>query len=112
EGALRLCPQQGPEDRDLLLARTPDLRGVCRYLPARGPGRPELRRLGLRLREIRLVLLRPDRPGAHGAAVRRAAAGIRRGAEDSGRGTRGTGGKAAPVGRGERAAQGDRREAE
>ena len=42
----------------LHLARAADLRGLRRQLPARGAGRPAVRRLGLRFPEVRLVLLR------------------------------------------------------
>ena len=55
EGAGRLRPQQGPEARHLFLARPQDLRRLSRQLPARGAGRQDVRRVGNRLPEVRLV---------------------------------------------------------
>ena len=55
EGAGRLRPQQGAEDRHLLFARAEDLRGLRGKLPTRGAGREDLGGLGHRLFEVRLV---------------------------------------------------------
>ena len=46
---------QGPEARHLFLARPQDLRRLRRQLRPRGAGRQDLRRLGHRLPEVRLV---------------------------------------------------------
>ena len=55
ESPRRLHPRQGSQARHLLLPRTPHLRRIPRQLPARRAGRQNLRRLGHRLSEIRLV---------------------------------------------------------
>ena len=55
EGAGRLRPRQRAEDRHLLLARSQDLRRLRRQLRPRRAGRQDLRRLGHRLPEVRLV---------------------------------------------------------
>ena len=46
----------------LFVARPADLRRLRRQLSARGAGRPDLRRVGLRLPQVRLVLLRRRSP--------------------------------------------------
>ena len=57
-GPDRLYPRQRAQGGHLHLARPVDLRRFRRGLPARGPGRPAVRRVGFRLPQVRLVLLR------------------------------------------------------
>ena len=64
EGPGRLRSQQGPEAGHLFVAGAEDLRRLRSKLEARGPGRRNLRQMGRRLPEVRLVLLWQDRPQA------------------------------------------------
>ncbi len=73
EGARRLRPLEGPEVRDLLRRRDQDLRRPPGHEGLRGDRREDLRRVGRRLPQVRLVqqrgpgharLLRADEPGA------------------------------------------------
>jgi hypothetical protein len=57
----RVHPWPRPQGRDLHLARTLDLRRLHGQLRLRGTGRPAIRGLGIRLPEVRLVLLRRGR---------------------------------------------------
>ena len=57
EGDDRPHPRPRAQGRHLLLARAVDLRAPHRQLRTRGAGREDLRRLGLRLPQVRHVLL-------------------------------------------------------
>ena len=64
EGARRLRPLQGAQARDLFVARAHDVRRLHRQLRPRGAGREDLRRVGDRLPQVRLVR------GAHAVSRR------------------------------------------
>ena len=66
EGPDRLHPSPRPAGRHLHLAGADHLRRLHRRLPARGAGRPAIRRVGLRFPQVRLVLV-PGVAGPPGA---------------------------------------------